>query len=488
MKEFRFATSILAALALFGGGALAQDKVVIRFWQHQTARVPSYEKEIALFEKANPNIKVEMTTTADPQYVQTLNLAMRSGNGPDVFRIPAVDRMPIKQVLDNGWMMPLDKYATPAWQKTFPKGSFQEGANIFKGKIYSAPFGGRDANFFVLHINNKVFRDAGLVDASGNVLVPKTWDEARQYAKQIHDRSGGKVYGYGFGAASGDFHLLMQTWGVRASGVPTIGGASNVDTGFNWKTGRYEFATNPAWRAWFNHLADMKADNSIYPQSSVITDDQARALFAAGNFGMHIGGSWVVNGLKSTNPDFTDYTIAPVPTRTGHAVGGFYYVDPSSETGRLFAISSKTQHPDAAWKFFAWLNSRKAGERWVGYGEALRIWPETLKASQGKSRELLEARLTNVKLAPNFMAIRPQLQDVKREPVNPNLPALILGVINGQIKRADIPAALKKLEDDANAELDRAIANAQQAGVKVTRDDYRFPDWNPLASQTTAKP
>lgn len=468
--------ALMMVLALLGAQAHAQDPVVLRYWQQGVSAVPSLEKEIALFEEANPGIEVEMTTTGGAQYTQVLNLAFRSGNGPDVFNIPT-DGITFQQVLANDWMLPLNKWATPAWQKTFPEGSFVESSNVFDGNVYSAPWDGKIGNRYPLFINNEVFREAGLVDASGEVLVPRTWDEARQYAKQIVERSGGDVFGYGFGAKTGDFPLALQARGVLASGVPSAG-----PDGFNYRTGRYEFASNPVWQQWFDHWIDMKEDGSLFPQSAALDDEQARVLFAEGLFGMYVNGPWVPNSLAETNPGFEDYTIAQVPTLTGKA-SSFFYVQPG---GRKMAISSTTQHPEEAWKLFDFLNSKASATRWVGYGEGLRVWPDTAEAATGRAVELAKIGLSNTRLAPAFNELRPQLLNVTLTTVTPNLPTLVLAAFNGQLRRDQVSAALQKLEDDSNAMLDAAIEEARNAGSEVTRDDFKFSSWNPLVNQTEA--
>jgi len=73
--------------------------------------------------------------------------------------------------VSQGWWMPVDKWANAAWKAQFPEGTFHEGNNVFNGKLYSAPISGA-APWLQLYINNKVFRDAGLVNSDGSVKIP----------------------------------------------------------------------------------------------------------------------------------------------------------------------------------------------------------------------------------------------------------------------------------------------------------------------------
>jgi multiple sugar transport system substrate-binding protein len=48
----------------------------------------------------------------------------------------------------------------------------------------------------------------------------------------------------------------------------------------------------------------------------------------------------------------------------------------------------------------------------------------------------------------------------------------------------DPKAALKDLQDRSEAELARAIKAAQAKGAKVSRDDWKFPNWDPAKDYT----
>lgn len=467
------------ALTLLLNGASAQEPVTIRFWTNAVAQSPSFDKEIELFEKANPGIEVERTTTGGAQYTQVFDLAFKSSNAPDVFTL-TFDNLSggFNQVRDAGWIMPLNTWATEQWQATFPRGSFTEGVNVFDGQILSVPWNARGQNTIQLYINNQVFRDAGLVDENGEILIPKTWADERKFAKQITDRSGGETYGWGFGAKQGDYAITLQSWSARLSGATCNNYACQ-----NLHTGRYEYSSNPTWQAWFDHWLDLKEDGSIYPQSAVVDDEQARVLFAEGQFGMYINGPWVPSSLKQTNPDFTDYTVVQLPTREGEA-SSYLYADPSEN---YMAISSQSKNPEAAWKFYSWLNSKESAMRWASYGEGARVWPETVEALTGKAADVARIANTNTRITPSFTAARPQIAEVKQQTPTQNLGFYILAAYSGQLARDDVPTALKKLEDDWNSELERAVAEARENGVEVSVEDFAFETWNPQIDQTTLK-
>ena len=472
----------LALLGLAAHTAAQNSQTTLKFWTSRVGSTDAYDKEIALFEKANPDIKVERVTTAGAQYTQVVNLAFKSGETPDVFTIPTDSAPDIKTMVSSKWFLPLNKWATPAWQGTFPKNSFLDGINVFDDQIISAPWYGGGGNYLPLFINNKVFRDAGLVDGSGQVLIPKTWAEERRYAKQIFDRSNGKVYGVGFGAKSGDYPMNIQAQSVRMSGLPTHGPIGYYY--HNPKSGRFEFSSSPVWRDWFDFWLGMKEDGTIFPQSLTLNDEQIRPVFADGKFGMYVNGPWLVNSLKDTTPNFTDYSVATLPMRTSRASSFIYTGLPAA---REMVISSKTKNAEAAWKFFAFMNSKASATRWVSYGEAVRVWPETATAATGKAGEVARVALLNNRIAPTLEVVRPQLNDVKFKEPTQSIEFTILAAATGQLKRSDLPAALKKLDEDYNKALADAVSAAQTAGSKVTLEDFKFSNWNPFANQPSYK-
>ena len=62
--------------------------------------------------------------------------------------------------------------------------------------------------------------------------------------------------------------------------------------------------------------------------------------------------------------------------------------------------------------------------------------------------------------------------------IHPNFNEICQGAFTGQI--TDMKAAFKQLSELMNAELDRAISAVKGKGVDVSRDDWTFPNWDPM--------
>ena len=439
-------------------------KVTLEYWDWWVTQSPTIDKEIKLFEQQYPNITIKKTTQVTDRYSELLQLAMKSGNAPDVFLIP--DQPTLLDQIKLGWFLPLNKWATKEWQSQFPANAFAEGSNVIDGKIYTVPYEG-NVPWLQFYINTKVFKDAGLVDANGQVKVPKTWAEVRDDARIITQKSGGKVYGYGFGDKQKMF-LPRQMMMVQNSG------AADASTGFDARQGKYVWASNPAFLDWINFFMGMKQDGSIIPNALSIDDEMARVQFAQGKFGMLVGGVWNQTGWQQTNPDFKDYIVAQLPYE-GPTQTSYFYSGPG---GKGFAISAQTKHPEEAWLWFNWLNSKEASQRWVNDGQGLRIFPDVNKPTAGMSDQFKQymSLASDVRVGPSPSLDHPEMNEVKEQQTLPSINDILGGIYSGQI--TDWKGALKDLENRQNAELQRAIKEAQARGNKEDPSWWQVTGWD----------
>jgi ABC-type glycerol-3-phosphate transport system substrate-binding protein len=442
----------------------SSQPVTLTHWDWWVTQGPTIDNEIKLFQQKFPNITIQKTTQVTDQYPNLLQLAMKASTSPDVFLIPSTPDL-VEQV-GQSWLKPLDTWATQNWRSIFPKQAFAEGSNIFQGKLYTAPYDG-PAPWLQLYLNNKLFKAAGLVDASGNVKAPQTWDEVRTAAQAITKAGNGAV-GWGFG----DKQKTILPWQLmlcQTSGCP------DAEGGFDMRTGLYSWGSNPVYIDWFKFFMGMKQDGTIFANAMSIDDETARVNFATDKFGMLIGGVWVQSGWQKTNPDFTDYTVVALPHQSVKPTSYFY----SSPGGVGFGVSNQTRNADTAWQWFSWLNSPEAATRWVQGGQGLRIFPEANKLDYAKTqpyRQYMDVALNGIRLAPAPGLLHPTMDQVKPQATLPDIQGILEGVYTGQI--TDYKSALVDLEKRQNAAQAAAIKDAQSRGVQVDPSWWRVPDWN----------
>ena len=440
--------------------------VTLGHWDWWVSQTPWVEREIARFEKANPNIKIKRTLNATATYDQLFNLAERSQNAPDTFMI-TTKTVPLNGQVQKRWLLPVNKYAGSSWLEQFPQYSFVEGSNTFGGKIYTAPFGAT-APSFQLYINNSVFRQAGLTNRDGSIKVPRTWDDITSAAGTIVKKSNGNTFGLGFGNSSFDILPWWYEVMVRAAGSP-MGGFP----GPNMKTGTFNTGSDRNYVDLMRLVMEWKQRGYFYPDSISISDEISRAYFSRGKFGMTVGGVW--NEPEWTDAGFTDYTLTTlVGPDTRHR--GYFYSAPG---GTLLAINANTRYPEQAWKWFQWWYGVSAGKDWTQvYHEDLSAHTEDDNAAAIKFKPFSQyVALRQLAIpGPQPWVKNPDQAFVVVNPVTPNFGNILTGMYTGQIK--DLQSAFSDLDGRMQEALDAGIQNAKQQGYKVSLQDFHFPDWD----------
>ena len=437
----------------------------IQHWDWWVTQGPTIDSEIKLFQEKNPSVKVVKTTQVTDQYPNLLQLAVKANTAPDVLLIPSTPDL-VEQI-GQGWLKPLNQWATDKWQATFPANAFAEGSNVFQGKVYSAPYDG-PAPWLQLYLNNALFKKAGLVDSSGKPEMPKTWEDVRTMAQTITKAGGGQSFGWGFG----DKQKTVLPWQLM---MCQMSGTPDAQTSLDLRVGHYTWSSNPVFADWIKFFMGMKSDGSIISDAMSIDDEQSRVQFASGKFAMLIGGVWVQSGWQETNPDFTDYSVAPLPYN-GSKPTSYFYTGPG---GVGFGLSAQTKQGDAAWQWFDWLNSKDAAVRWVQAGQGLRIFPDANKLEYAKTdpyREYMNVALTGIRMAPSPGLQHPTMSQVNPQTTLPDIQGILEGVYTGQI--SDVKGALKDLESRQDTALTAAIKDAQSRGVQVDPSWWVVKNWN----------
>lgn len=472
------ATSAPAAAAT-SAPAVASGSAEVTHWDWLVSQGPSIDQMITAFQTSNPGITVKRTVNNvdNNNYANLFQLAVKGGNTPDVFMLPQGTTLP--EQVSAGWLADLAQFSDFAkFKATYPNPNinFLEGTNTIGGKTYSAPFMATDdAMWLQMWINTKVFKDAGIVDGSGNAKLPVTGDDVLAAARAIKEKSGGQAYGYAFAAKSNVYH-----W---ATYLAQLSGGVGGEVGMNLKTGKYEMATTPAYKQAINLINTLRDEELILPDSGSIDDEALRVLFAQNKFGMYLNGSWIVNSFAKAAPDFKDYAVTHVPLLGVSEPTSYFYTGPGGQT---FGISATSKNAEAAWKWFQFLHSQQAGEIWVKGNNGRSIFPEANKPeyfADPALRTLAELGPKFSRVGPSPELRNPELGKVKIPDVKPGIQEVMQGIYTGQI--ADVDAALADLDTRRTQARDQGIADAVAAGAKVSVQDYVFADWDPTKDYTT---
>lgn len=196
MKRILLTTVAMIALG-YGASAQAQTKIELqRFFgacEADYGKVTDVSAAVGecgiitalvnKFEADNPDIDVNVTTVEWPGYDQ-LNAQMASGAAPDVV---SMHYSAISDYQSRGLIEPIDEVL--AAQGVTPDSFTDAGRNgVTKdGQLYGLPF---DNWTMLFHVNLNLMKKAGLVNADGTPILPKSGEELIAQGKQFKEKTG----------------------------------------------------------------------------------------------------------------------------------------------------------------------------------------------------------------------------------------------------------------------------------------------------------
>ncbi|MBU1589224.1 MAG: extracellular solute-binding protein [Actinobacteria bacterium] len=439
------AFGVIASLAACSTGGSASGKTEIRVATFppgaDAAAYEAFATQEAQFEKLNPDIDVigvEYEWTGPTFAVQ-----LAGGSLPDVFTVPFTDA---KTLLENGQLNDVTKEVTDLGYADKFNPIILSGVQDADGNIYGFP---RQAYAMGLHYNRTLFEQAGLDPNS----PPTTWDEVREDAKIIAEKTGKAGYA----------QMTMNNtggWQLTAGSI-AHGGRTQVDNGDGTYTSTID---NPGTEADLQFLHDLRWEDNSMGSNFLLDWGVINQEFAAGNIGMYTSGSDVYTALVrdfSLNPD--DYGLTVIPTEGD---------DPGVLGGGDIAVVSPTVDATtkaASIKWIDWYYMQKLLDKDAAIADAealvasdqavgTPVLPVLDQATYEQSREWI-APYVNVPLdqmSGFFDGIFEQTPVGEPKGKTQEIYALLDSVVQAVLtdENADIPALLKQADKDAQALLD----------------------------------
>ncbi|MDI4643813.1 ABC transporter substrate-binding protein [Cohnella hashimotonis] len=439
------------------------EKVTLRVMDWADSEKAYREQFIKDFEAKYPNIKIEYTLLTVDQFQNTILTAIKSGDAPDLFPIPAT--MKLSTAVKEGWYQPLDAYLDDAFKSSFVDGAFTEGTTMLDGKIYSIPALAGVPSTLVFY-NKKLFQEAGL-DANS---PPKTYSEFREAAKKITAAGKGKYYGIIEGGKQiGRWKLAATEWSALAGS----GFASESPVSLKDGLASYD---SKAMLGVFDLFKGLKQDGSYHPKTMSLSAPEARALFAEGQAGFIVQGEWNVGTWTKNNPDLDFGVMAPPVPDEGQA--GYL---PRSTYAPWIGLSASTKHPKEAAIYLKEYFSKDYQSVLVQNGDRFSILKDVNESSAEipQFKQYYEIVQQYARLVPSVAVRNPEASAVMasfKDP-KPGLGDILQGVVAGSLK--DPAAPLKQLSGQIDKALDAAIDQAKAGGAKVERSDFAFSSWSP---------
>ncbi len=336
-------TTLLSSVLLMPAFAQA-EQTTINYWMWDAPQLPVYQKCAAAFQKANPDIKVNITQSAWDQYWTSLQTALISGDAPDVFvnhvtRLPEMSANEI--ITDLKPLIEQDKYDIDGYQKGLLDSWVKDEA------IYGLP---KDWATVAVAYDTEQLKAAGLKPED---MAKLTWNpkDGGSFGKVIErltiDAKGKRGDEAGFDGND------IKTFGFVTNNLSAHGETewSYLAAATGWKFIDKPWATayhydDPRLIAtldWLRTLSRVKHHMPTAEQSGRLG---AETLMFSGKGAMTVTGSWLIGLYHSSKPSVA---YAPVPIGPEGRKAMF--------NGLADSIWTGTENPEAAWKWVKFLGS-----------------------------------------------------------------------------------------------------------------------------------
>lgn len=397
------------------------------------AAYEAFAEQEAQFEDEHPNIDI-----IGVEYEwegPTFAVQLAGGSLPDVFTVPFTDS---KTLLENGQLMDVTAEMKELGYEDNFNPVILDGVKDADGNIFGFP---RQAYAMGLHYNRELFEAAGLDPDQ----PPTTWEQVREYAKQIHDATGKAGYAQ---------MAINNTggWQLTASTVAR-GGRTQID---NQDGSAESTIDNEATAAALQFLHDVRWEDDAFGAKFDLDWGTINQEFAAGNIGMYTSGSDVYTALVrdfGMEPDIYGLGVVPVEGDDPGTLGG----------GDIAVISPTVDDAtkEAAVEWIDWYSMQKLMDEDAAVADA-----ETLAASDQAVGTPLLPVLSRELYEESLVWIEPYI-NVPRDQMTPFIDSIWDQTPVGEPKKSTqevyalLDTVVQTVLTDENADIAALLAQAQ---------------------------
>lgn len=428
-----------------------------------------YKEQMDIFMKANPEVKVTVIANPTEQYNNALQLSFAANEGPDIFFIEG-GQPQARTVYDNKWVEPLDSYMDDAFVARFPEGAFSRTSQTrVNGEVIGIPV--RDPRFDKVR---PLYYNKTILEQYGYSEPPKTHSEFVEAATKITKEGKGQVYGFAMmGKAPAVFGLSVSGLGSGLEGG-VIGYEGN--TIINLKTG--QFSSKSATPV-VEILRKLNAQKIVAPGWENWDTAQMHQQFAAGRVAMFIGAAWQAEEIRKLNEGM-DMGIAAAPIPDAGRSG---YRDTPTIAEPRYAMSSQSKVKEAAWKVLDFLGSVEFERANYEYAKELVLMPAAMEgiAMSADMEQIVKVMDETIRMAPavntnnqNYDQFSKSISDAMPKP---KIQEVFLKAV---VSNEDPVPLAEDYDAKANKVIDEQIKIANDGGIKFSREDLKYPNWNPM--------
>ena len=404
--------------------------------------------------------EVEYTLSSPDKMSDSLLVAFRTNQMPDVMSLPFSDMTSVCTMFAEGWFQPLSVEFEDLPQVA--KDAMFEGITMYDGEVYSVPI------FSQSHTALFFYHPSMVSEA------PTSWEELYNSCKQVYEESNGETYGL----------VLPMTFTKRmketieqlmdAAGEPVI----------DYSTGEYNYDSD-AMMEFFYWMTRMWDEGLIHPSSVNFNMKQARERWAVGEAAYLIDGIYNVGITKKNfDPELSDIAVCEPVSADGQPymiykwpmVGGYY-------------ISKNCDNVEVATDMILSMIEDDIMLEMANVQDNPPVNTSVIADADVHETYLQSCDIFNrtIGLKPFPVAKNPDAEKVYAEmkTISPSPIEILNGYFSGAI--TDWEAALHEYNDKMIAERDRAIEKVRSNGYDVSLDDWVFPNFAYGESYTADK-
>jgi raffinose/stachyose/melibiose transport system substrate-binding protein len=262
----------LAMVAVLAAGVSAQETVTLNVLNYQQADQAGYNEDVKIwedFQKANPDIKLNMEVLFNDPYHQKLETYAAAGTLPDVFYVWPGARSAV--IHEKKLAKDLSKLLGPDYLKDFSSAATNPNNQLGK---YMAMLPQAYTYTSVMYVNKKLLADNGF-------KLPKTYADLKRMVPKLKAK--------GIAVA-----MLPDKdgWPMQSCLFSTVAGRMVGDQGIDAiVAGKAKF-TDKNFVSALDVIANLYKDGIIARSDNQVGYGEAPGLFASGKAAIYIDGDW----------------------------------------------------------------------------------------------------------------------------------------------------------------------------------------------------
>ena len=356
------ATALVAAAVVATAAARPQATTLTVWNTMNDQETVTFKQIVADYEKANPDIKVDLVQVPFSAREQKFTSAVQAGQGPDLMRAEIAD---VANWGSRGFLTDVTSRVTAADKRDFLPASFAY--FNYAGKIWGLP---QVTDALTIFYNKALFKQAGIK----NTQLPKSLPALQSFCQKF---PAGKGI---FLRAQEAYFMQPWLWGYG-------GGLLNPASKQILVASSKSVAGANAYKALFSSKCS-------FPNKDFSNDyGNAMTAFKTGQVAMIVNGPWstadILQGSAFKSSSNLGVIVIPKgPGGQGSPVGGHGFV-----------ISKSSKNVDAAYKLMSYLTSSPALGVWAAKNNLLPARVSAYKLAAVKTNRLIGAFLPQMKVA-----------------------------------------------------------------------------------------